>query len=291
MSAYPTSATGLNYISYPQGPTTASTTLTANASNNTKGSYVQMVASSPFAVQNVITTANATTNTNNLHYLIDLATGAAASEVVVIANLTLSHFGTTTGAVTPSWQVPLAIANGTRIAMRCQCSTGSSTVNVAVTLVDSNGAPGLTSTVTTGPATGTSLAVSVDPGGTADTKGSYSEVVTSTASAYQWLMLMTHDFGHNSAQGAIWCLDVATGGSGSEVVLIPDLRVRMPSTWLIAGLVSYSVLTYIASSTRIACRASCSINTATSRLIDVGVVTGVAPSEPSGASGGAWAFA
>lgn len=285
MTAYPTSASGLNYITYPAGPTPTGTTLTAAGSSHTKGSYTAFTASSSFAAQLVSLFALITSN-QATDYLFDIATGAGGAEVVVIANLALTHLGTTTSpGVYGEWSVPLAIASSTRIAGRCQCSTASDVVELALTLVASNGAVGCTSTETIGADTSTTTLAQVDPGGTANTKGAYTQLSASTGIVYQVIMPIIHEIAHNTSGSVRWALDIATGAGGAEVVLIPDLRLKSNTTWLINGPASYTFLTYIAASTRIAARASCSVNTATLRLCNVGAVGAVAPAESGGGSG------
>ncbi len=292
MSAYPTSASGLNYITYPVGPTATGVTITANASNNTKGSYTQLVASTPFACQMIQVSIQAGTSAADITYLLDIATGGAGSETDIVANLLVDNQNTiSANESVRQFIVPIAIASGVRLSARCQCSTGSDTLEIAVTLISTNGAPGLTSAVTVGASTGTSRGTQIDPGGTANTKGSWVQMVASTASTYQWLMLMMDNFGQTSpAASARWAIDIGTGGAGSEVVLVPDLRVARGTTPIVCAPTMYPILTYIPSGTRVAVRASCSINTATSRLFDAAIVFGVAPVE-SGSGGGAWAFA
>lgn len=279
MPTYPTSNTGLNYVTYPAGPTASGNNVSANASANTKGSYVEFVASSPFACQKIIVFALGATNSSGAH-LFDVAIGAGGAEVVKIANITGQHFGTTSSnAMHGQWMFPFAIAGSTRIALRTQSNIGSHTLEIAVTLVASSGAVGLTSTETVGVDTTTSFATTVDPGGTASTKGAYAQLSASVGSTWQWVFILTTNIAHGQSGGIRWAIDFAIGAGGAEVVLIPDLRAHGATTWLIPSPTGYWVLTYIASSTRIAVRASCSINTATARLIDIAAIGGIAPSE------------
>lgn len=293
MSAYPPNAGSLNYITYPVGPTVPGSTLTANASNNTKGSYVQFIASSPFAAaQEFVKLTTQPSATQNI--LVDVATGAAASEVVVIANIAASQAGTITTTTAGAWQFSLTIAASTRIAMRMQSTIGGNTCAATITLIATGGMVGLSNTETIGVSTSTSLGTQIDPGGTANTKGSYSQISASTGLVYQYLALILSNPGHGNLSGAAWCMDVATGAAASEVVLIPDLRMDGVSagaaTVEIAAPTGWSLITYIAASTRIAVRASCSINTATTRLFDASIVGGPASPESAG-GGGAWGFA
>jgi hypothetical protein len=220
-------------------------------------------------------------NTNNINSLFDISTGAGGAEVDVIPNLPVTHQGASSANQTRGqWTIPLAIASSTRLASRMQATTGASTLEIAVELMGaSNASPGITSFTTSGISTGTSLGTSIDPGGTADTKGSYAQIVASTAAVYQWIGALVHNVGSTSPIGARWAMDVSTGAGGSEVVLIADLRLLQVSTSFGSLPAMWGFLTYIAASTRIAIRASCSSNTATSRLFNAGVVGGTGPAE------------
>lgn len=292
MAYYPQNATGLNYISYPAGPTPVGLALTANASANTKGAFAQFVASSTFTSNAInVVVANTSAATGRL-YLFDIATGGSGSETVVIPNLNAEGVSTT-NSVYPSglYPFPLAIASSTRISARCQCSTGGVAMNVQITLIAAGGVSGIAAFTNYGGDTADSSGAQIDPGGTVNTKGAYTQLTASSSDVAQW-MSAQFTYGHSTYANVFWLADLATGAAASEVVLVPDML-------LTSAFISSQpdiqpratpMLTYIAASTRIAARASCTSNTATARLFDLVLMTGVAPSEPSG-GGGAWAFA
>lgn len=95
-------------------------------------------------------------------------------------------------------------------------------------------------------------------------------------------------FGHATVATCSWSVDIGIGGVGSEVVLIPDVRFASATdggTRPIFHPRYQPFNTYIPAGTRIVARASCSINTATARLLDVGVLLGTAPAETGGSGG------
>lgn len=291
MPYYPQNATGLNYVTYPAGPTATGTSLTSSASTNTKGSYAQFTASLGFTA-NAIEVNVIAGQANPRAFLLDIATGAAASEVVVVPNLMVDNTLNTAGSHTAAsaFFIPLAIASGTRVAARVQCSTGSQSIEVSLTFAAAGGVAGVSSVSNYGANTGTSGGVQIDPGGTIDTKGSYAQITSSTSGVAQWVALNLGTRGNAAPSSARWCVDLATGAAASEVVLIPDARFVIgtnPGTMVPR---SKAFLTYIASATRIAARASCSINDATDRLVDLVVLAATAPSETSGSGAGAWVF-
>lgn len=287
MAYYPISATGLNYITYPAGPTPDGLTVTSSGSTNTKGTYGQFVASSPFACNWV---AYNTIGSNVSVFLFDIATGAAASEVVILPdNLASDGVGT----MSTSYDlIPCAIAISTRIAGRTQASGSSQALGISLQIMATGGVPGVTSYVNYGATTATSLGTQIDPGASANTKGAYVQLTASTSAVIQVLMGQW-SLGTNNAPATYqWNVDIATGAGGAEVVLIPDITIRQQSTAHPGPIPnSRSMLTYIAASTRIAARASCGGNDATDRLLQMLLLAGTSPGESGGSAGGAWAYA
>lgn len=281
MSYYPSSATGLNYITYPVGPTTGSApVVTANASANTKGNYTQITASSGFTCNGVWVELYGGTSQDAL---LDLATGAAASEVVVIPNIMCSKDGATGDTFQKGTRFfPLAIAASTRIAARIQARTGSQSIRCGISLIAAGDVAGITPFVTYGAATADSGGTSVDPGATPDTKGAYSQITASTSALIQWLSFLVTTGGNTGTTAGSWYFDVATGAGGAEVVLIPDLPFGIGVAGGALQPKAMWFLSYIAASTRIAVRASSDNTDATDRLIDVSIIAGTAPSEASG---------
>lgn len=271
MPYYPDDATGLNHITYPTGPTAVPTVVTSSASTNTKGSYVQIVASTAFTSNFAhirITRAEV-----SRRYLFDVATGAGGSETVVAPDLCGDNADSVSSVSGQGlYSLPLAIASGTRIAARCQATTGSTDIHFAITLTAAGSVAGISSWVNYGSNTSNSLAVELDPGGTINTKGSYAEITSSTSAIAQFVCVM-FTRSHAQSASASWAVDIATGAGGAETVLIPDIR-ESSGTNGVLGVRSYGALTYIPSSTRIAGRSSCSINTATTRLIQVALLAG-----------------
>jgi hypothetical protein len=289
MTYYPQSTAGLNYKTYPVGPTATSTTVTSNASANTKGSYTEIIASADFTANGVWIEFPAILLANRT-FLVDIATGAAASESVVIPNLMVET--NNNNSIHGHYAVffPLAVASGARVAARCQDSTGSGTISVAITLVAAGDVPGCAAFTAYGVNTATSLGTSVDPGGTINTKGAYSEITSSLSAIAQYAVLLFSGGGNTAVQSFQWAVDLATGAAASEVVLVPDLRTSASNSASAIQPKYYGFPIYIAASTRVAVRASCNGNDATDRLIQCALYTSVAPSESSGGGGGSFTF-
>lgn len=107
------------------------TSVDPGASGNTKGSYVQIVASTTYAHKGIIFGINQDKNTGTTQadWLYDIAIGAAGSEVVIVPDLWINQAQTGLAAATPSTvgpiMIPIPIA--TRIAVRAQCSINDAT--------------------------------------------------------------------------------------------------------------------------------------------------------------------
>jgi hypothetical protein len=285
MPHYPQNATGLQYITYPVGPTVSSSVaIDPGVTPHTKGAYVQIVASTPFATSAI--RVGLAGHSNSIQaWLCDLATGAAGAEAVLLANL-MSDMTTTGSTIgNAGWhEFPLAIPAGTRLAARCQCSVAfARLLGIYVVLIAAGGTPGVTAVTTYGAIPATTRGTNLDPGSTINTKGAYAQLTPSTTGVTQWLMLQAAHFGGSEPSGAGWAIDVATGAAGAEVVLVPDLRVQMPAG--ASGTIiprSHQMLTYIPAGTRLAARCSSTHPTAVLRTLDVTLLAATAPVESAG---------
>lgn len=289
MAHYPQSATGLQTVTYPVGPTAAATQLTSGGSAHTKGSYVELVSALGFtatAVQIVVVRTS-----SSQVVLLDLAIGAAGAETVVVPNLITDNWAGGASASThhgaAHWTLPLAVPSGSRVAARCATSSASQSVWVAVTFVAAGATPGVAAFTNYGAVSGTTSGTTVDPGGTANTKGSYVELTPSTGAVTQVLVPLV-GINNSSPSAAQWAVDVATGAAGAEVVLLPDLRFGTPSGASGGRLSLHALpfLTYLPAGTRIAVRASCDITDASDRLLSMAVLAATAPTESAGSSSG-----
>jgi hypothetical protein len=273
---YPQSAVGLQYIAYPAGPTAAGALLTASASAHVKGAYVELIASTPFACTRVKVTHTAGPGINGTTFLTDLATGSLGSETVIVANMISESPGVAVTGGCGTIDLPLSLPAGTRLAMRTQCNvTGSRTVRVALELSAAGDTPGPASYETYGANTTTTRGALVDAGATANVKGAYTELIASTSAITQVLVVIASGGANTSPSNVPFAVDIATGADGSEVVLIPDIRFVPHSNGITPRAVT--LLTYIPAGTRIAVHASCGVNDATDRLLDIVLLGATAP--------------
>lgn len=237
--------------------------LTANASNNVKGSYATCVASASEADGLLIAFRGVTAT--RMH-LIDVAFGAAASEVNVLENyLFSSDLGVT------QWvYLPIQVPAGTRISARVQSSTGSTTFEVNVHAVRGSfyGPPPGGRVVTLGANTADSGGTLVDCGATAFTAGAYSQLSASTTADISAILVVTGNNLNTSATFINFLLDISVGAGGSEITILSQILFvtsgstfgTLPSMWLPCS---------IPAGSRVSARASCGTNNATDRQCDV----------------------
>jgi len=268
---YPQSATGLAAITYPVGPTAVTEFLPEGSGNNVKGAYEELVASSPFTC-NWTEVNHTRVGSGQARVLIDVAIGAAAAEAVIVPNLISESLGTGSEEDGGRFSLPLAIASGTRIAMRQQSSTAAREAETAITLIAAGSENTPASYLTYGADTADSGGTEVDPGAVQFAKGAYSELTSGTGGVGQQIVVeMTSQ---SNAAGIIstrWSVDIATGAAASEVVLLPDVAVGVDSGDEFFQERSHSFQVYIPTSTRLAARAASNNTTSGDRLIDVAV--------------------
>lgn len=245
--------------------TTAGTAITAPGGTNTKGAYTQLIASTSADAVGVMLTIN-TTGSTMLFGLLDIAIGGSGSEVVVIPDLPIFRFsGLNTGFV-PIF-IPVAIPAGSRISARYQNDAAGLSASVSLELVAGNinfvASPRVTAY---GISTSVSRGTTVDPGGTAHTKGAYAELVAATAFKSNWAVVTT--FPDTTPVGeAGWLLDIALGASGSEVPIISNMLLRGSASYG-TGHCRFALPLALPEGVRVAARLQCT-STATGRTLQL----------------------
>lgn len=261
------------------GTTTASsqgTNVTPSSTANTKGSYAQLTSSTGVdAAWMVVHLTHSSTSANDI-ISVDIAIGASGSEIIIAHDLRVDGTGFTDNPLGSRYAFPVCIPKGTRIAARAQTSsTGTTGVGVWVQLFDSDFTTedlgsGLIDTY--GFTSTTTLGTTIDPGGTANTKGSFTQLVASTTNDLAGFFLAFDN--QNQAANTVAfqaLLDIAIGASGSEKVICPNmpLYVLKDASNDVAKtlpICTEIIWTPIPSGTRLSARGQASIATATTRL-------------------------
>lgn len=258
---------GARFESTALAATTQTISVGGSGVANTKGSYVELLAST--SIDAVMLELFLETQ-NTLSGLLDLAVGAAASEQVIVSNLLVTGNARKIG---DRVLLPLAVPAGSRIAARIQIIAASA--DAARVMLKLYGKSFLSSAplgrmTTYGDDTSDSGGVSVDPGASANTKGAYSQIVASTTNEIRMLWVLFGNAGNTAMADARFAFDIAIGAGGSEQILIPDIYVRVEDD--IDAPISFvqgPFECHIPSGTRLAARSQCSITDATDRLLDV----------------------
>ncbi len=266
---------------------TLGTEITPPGSANTKGSYFELIASTSFLVSwfqvyTVYQTSNGSLNT----WLFDISTGAAASEVVLVADCLWNTMDNQGGYAPLEFIVE--IGNATRVSARCQIETGDTpdVFGMELLIAENANIVGDDSPVTYGANTATSGGVDVDPGGSANTKGAYSELTASTSAIFNHATIVLGNQDNDGRSNGNWLLDIATGAAASEVVGVPDLLVSVSDTTNTFYQMGWGFgFPQVPVSTRLSARSQSNITDATDRTFDLVLIT-TNPIEPTSGGGG-----
>lgn len=221
--------------------------------------------------------------------IIHFAIGGSGSEAR-FATLTFSTFYNTSGM---AHYVPIPISSGSRISAAI-CTSNNLTVFLGVSKVPASSftsTPSFT-TMDAGPydldswnaaVVPSSLFFTIDPGGSANTKGSYTELSftggtyrgnnilngDSLGQAYDYLGFHLHLCGNSTKNTYNWLVDIAYGAASSETVFVSDVYVSTTNRESF----SHNNILWVpwgrASGDRISVRAQCSGTDSTDRLIQV----------------------
>lgn len=251
------------------GATTSGSTGTTVTSGgaNTKGSWAQVDASLDAACA-LLVVAIRMQSSGGHSIFVDIGVGAAASESVVIPNL---HVAGSAQDV-HYFAIPVAIPAGSRIAARSQCSSATQDCFVMAYAQTAGPLTSPPSTVVTyGAETGDTTGISLDAGGSVNTKGSWTTITASTTAAINALAVNFGGQRNTSRTNTGMLVDIATGGSGSEVVLLSNIFIGTSgSAEQIAPMCTPPfVVPTIPSGTRLAARVQANTTDASDRLIDV----------------------
>lgn len=250
--------------------------VSAHASANTKGSWTELIASTARPANSMLVEISQGGVTVPADLLLDLAIGASGSEQIIIPDLTVSNGSSLHYTRMSPLHIPLSIPAGTRIAARCQSSWTTDSLRVQVTLLSGGwNAPAPLAVMTAyGVNTADSGATSIEPGGTAHTKGSWVQITSSTTRDTRALIIGLGNQGNQSRSNQQWLLDIGTGAAASERVIIADQALTGSTNDDLVGPSHIGpIAVFIPAGTRIAARAQCSLTDATDRLFDLAIHT------------------
>jgi hypothetical protein len=240
---------------------------------NTKTGWTQIIASSSQRADGLLITVSPS-NIATADYLVDIGIGGAGSETVLLSNLLYSVGSSATGFGPISIFCPIYVAPGTRISARAQSSDTSAVgVSVIVRLIKGGTAERIRSTVATtyGADTSDSGGTAVDPGGSAHTKGAWTEISASVSVGFDSCLLLFGQRNNASNANQNMLLDIGVGASGSESVIFADMYMRILDVEQIYPNCIWLPIS-VKPGQRLAARCQCSGIDATDRVIDLVVV-------------------
>lgn len=244
--------------------------------NGAKGSWVQLVASVPFDVAGVVIYLAAGSNRD---YLIDIGTGAAAAESVIVDNLYIPGRRSTSigdGCIF----LPLALSKGQRLVARGGSTATSQTAYVGIDFIrgGSDMAVRYDRIIGLGGVVASSRGTQIDPGGTAGTFGSWTQIVAATTVDIDQLAMGLGPAGTTAKTVAGFEIEVGVGASGSERAILRHWFFIGPyttvpdATWFPFAPVSVRRGSRLA----VRARANTAIGTSAARVFDALLYGGVA---------------
>lgn len=235
----------------------------SSVSAHTKGSWSELIAAAPFdGFLHLDFPYHASGR-----FMADVGIGGAGSEFVILANWPIirNPGGQTTGFI-----LPILVPSGARVALRTQQgAAGAYWLYCTGHLFPAKAYHGqlCVGSFTVGADTADTTLVSVDPGGTIDTKGAWVEIVSSLADSVKgWFVA---GFGLNGMSSyPHYAIDVAIGGAGSEQIVYANKRTQPFATNKPDTFILHSMLP-LPAGTRVAARCACSHNTSPGRILDM----------------------
>lgn len=240
--------------------------VTSNASANTKGSWTVQSSSTPYAAQALL--VSAAPATSNLNYLLDIGVGGAGSEQIIFADFLISGQSRTSHWL---W-VPVSVPASSRLAVRCAAGTGSNDLRVACHLIAAGpwSRPHIGKVVAFGANSGTSGGTQINPGGSANTYGSYVQLTGSTSHDVCAIAVSTGGGTNTSPANTSFQICVSVGASSSEVEIINGHRFPSSGTADYYGPHNTNwVPCQIPAGSRVAVKAKSGTTDATDRLFDI----------------------
>lgn len=250
--------------------TSGGTIMNGAATAYTKSAWTQLTASTTTDVSWVLVEVETLTS-GGQYFAVDLGVGASGFEVAIVNNLVFSA----PGSFSNVYHLPLSIPAGTRVSARFSSSNGYDTLPINLLgFQDTYPSASTGSAVDTyGFSATTNIGAAVDPGGTINTKGAYTQITASTTADICGIVINYDAQTTTTGTGTIpqWLVDVAIGASGSEVVVIPNkwMVSYAAGTASLYLAVSHYMPIPIPAATRIAVRAQCSVNATPDRIFGV----------------------
>lgn len=264
-------------VTVPTG-TTYGVNVESHASANTKGSWTELVSATPWAADYFwLHLIGASTSVK--HYLGDVAIGALGSEQTVLHNLKYVA-GDDSASDAVLYPCYIGLPAAVRLSARVQCSTNSGGPDlgfeVCLFKTSQSGPYRFGRSDTYGTDTATSRCEEVDPGGSANTKGSYTEITSGLSVATRYVILRFGLTNPSLPSFFSWKWDLAIGALASEQIVVPDFHFRSAVSANVGDAIWPPLWGFplnLAAAARLSLRAMCTGTDSSDRTFDVQAVT------------------
>lgn len=258
--------------SFPAEGSTYEIAVESAGTSHTEGAWTQLAAATSFDAVGFYLIIS-THNSNGIDYHIDIGTGAVASETAIIQNIPVTSGCPTAGICSDmAIYIPLAIANGTRVAARIQSTSTSKNVWMSLLMAGGTSTTSYSASTTYGADASDTGGTAIDPGGVANTKGSWTQITASTSTTCSAFWIFFGLRANADPANAYFKYDIGTGAGGAEVIKVKNLPTRSETTLDALHYFAHWVPFSIASSTRIAMRGQTDITDATDRVLDATII-------------------
>ena len=201
------------------------TVVAPSATAATKGSWVSLGTLSADAVALRIQVATAGESKTGGTGAFDIGIGGSGSQVVLVPNIVCPYnSGNSTNAYV-QFLLPLQLPSGVQVWARSACSAASAAGVYLASFSAFDGeytAEGYSGVDALGFTAGTLVGTSFTTTGTG-AKGSYSQIIASTARDYGMLAICVDQGTAGISTAAPISVDIAIGASGSEKIIVPDV--------------------------------------------------------------------
>jgi hypothetical protein len=206
------------------GALTASSLLTTVTSGaaNTPGVWVPMHLAVPFPVSGLLLTlgkANIATAAVNTQFMFDIGVGPSGSENPVVVNVAAG------GALSfATWEIPLAIASGSRISVRTRSLVASKATTMGMWVY--GGGLGLESgslATTYGAIPTSSVGTVLTAPGAINTEGAWTVISAATAAPMRFVLVGFASPNTATSTAADHLVDIGVGAAGLEAAIISDI--------------------------------------------------------------------
>lgn len=236
---------------------------------HTKTAWVEQFSSTPYDANGIIVRPLAYLDDE---FLIDIAVGSSGNETIIANNLYGGNsYGLAAERQAYDYFFPIYIPQGSRLSMRIQANHDTAYLGTQIMLLVAGESGSSCSQIYTyGADTTDTGGVEVDPGGTANTKGGWVEIVSSTSEMWEGFIIALGNKGNTGRSSMYGLLDIGVGAASSEQALVPNFAYASHTDIdRVCPMVSPFLPIRIPAGTRISVRSQCDITEATDRLFDV----------------------